>query len=153
MKRSNECPDIVASFRIYPRIGKKLYFTVQVFRTRSSMHRYCRVNCVQYMGSRTTAVCHAFKRFKVDSMGNDRILPEIGKIHFYQSRINPSLVVHEVTHAAIFWMNRIERKDVLTIGSDSPNHIARGTEEDICRATGDMFFQINVRLWKLGIWK
>lgn len=144
---------IVASFKVFPRMGKRLYFTVYVFKTRRQMQKYCRRHCTHYMGSKTTAVCHAFKRIRVyPDKRRDKVHPEIGSMHFYLKCSSPSIVVHECTHAAIFWRRRVERKEILSIGEESDNGYARGTEEAICLATGDMFYQVNRAFWKHKIW-
>lgn len=144
---------IVASFKVFPRMDKPLYLTVQVFKTRRLMHGYCRRYCTHYMGAKTTAVCHSFKRLEIRPGKRDRVHPEIGSMHFYLNRVDPSIVVHECSHAAIFWVRRVERKEIIKIGDESDNGYATGVEESICLATGDLFYQINKEFWKRGIWK
>lgn len=144
---------IVASFKIRPTFKKRLYFTVYVFKTRKQMQKYCRKHCTHYMGSHATAVCHAFRRLRVQPGKRDKMHPEIGSMHFYVKYATPSIVAHECSHAAIFWRRRIERKELLVVGSESDNGYARGTEEAICLATGDLFYQINRAFWKYKIWK
>lgn len=144
---------IVAQFKIHPVLKSRKYFTVYVFRTRRHMQAYCRKYCTHYMGSNATAVCHAFKRLTIRPGKKDRVHPEIGSMHFYVEMASPSIVVHECTHAAIFWRRQYERKDILSVGGIHDNGYCTGTEEAICLASGDMFYQMNKALHKHKVWK
>jgi hypothetical protein len=145
-------------FKIYPRIGRRLHFLVQVFDTKWAMWAYCQANCMAPISRQTKAVCHSFCRIDFRKNKKARINPEMGNIHFYQRGLETDVVAHECTHAAIFWLRRIIRKDLLEIGRASrlagrASKFVDGPEELLCLATGNLLRQCNLNLHRLGIWK
>jgi hypothetical protein len=143
---------LMATFRIYPRSGRKLYLTVRIFKTKRGMREYCIEHCSYPMKCGIKAVVHSYKKIGLRPLKNDVVYPEIGDIHLYVGGASPSIIVHELTHAALLWIRRIERKDSVTLSSGDDYGYVTGSEELICHAVGNMFCQVNVKLHKIGIW-
>lgn len=141
----------IAEFRIMPIPGRKLYFTVRVFATRKAMGEFRDPATQGGIGSRTQAFCRSYKR---QYLKNKKwtTSPDIGFIHFYRNRLSSSTVAHECTHAALFWVRRITRKENLELGEGSGAFVS-GIEEQICLAAGNLFRDCNIKLHEAGLWK
>lgn len=132
-------------FRVYPE-KKALYFTVKVWRTLKDLRAANPGN------SRALGLCMPWRRLHPSK---DRVLPEMGEVHFCKPHLGVGIVSHEFTHAAIGWAARKrispEFKDV-DVGRFQviPND---DDEEKFCRALGWMVAQCVDQLYRKKVLK
>lgn len=134
------------------------YFTVTVFPTLKAMRAWCKKTCkknsAQYMGDRALGVCHSWQRIEVRPGKKTRTHPEIGEIHFAETRASTDVVSHECAHAAFYYLRRKHRvQGDLTLRQEPNSRFTSGMEEEYCAVLGRMFWTANKELHRLGIWK
>jgi hypothetical protein len=142
---------ILAQFKVRPDESSRLYYTVRVFALHQDMIAY-RVAGIS-IPKKNKAFCRSFKHEKFER-GKWRIKPEVGVLHFYKKFTAPSVVIHECVHAALFYLRRIVRKDVIEIGRENVGRIdVIGREEDLCNYVANLSRQCFLMLYDKGIWK
>lgn len=67
------------------------------------------------------ALCLRYRAQRTDSLGHPEVTPELGSVFLLeQDRKNLEVVVHELTHAAVGWANRIGIQPILCNRSKRP---------------------------------
>ena len=145
----------IARFRIYPE-KRSLYWLVQVWPTEAAMRRHFRTRGFADLEG-TVAQCSTYERYRVRA-GRSRKKPFCGEINFHVQELSTRVIVHEATHAALGWAQRMG----IAVGRDQEpdesramangNFLCSDDEERFCYALDSMVGQINDRFHRDGLW-
>lgn len=105
--------DTYVSFRCYPESISSQYYTVYIFDKKSRMYDYYeKFNLIipsnnkregrQHDELNFLAITNSWRSYK----GNQE-LRDIGQVLFYSSKLGAGIVAHEMSHAALYWFNKI----------------------------------------------
>jgi hypothetical protein len=162
-KDQAEAATPIAEFRIYPGTKHGLYFTVQCFRLKREMVGWCRANCPDPIGFETTAVTHGFWREYIPprrSRKRARVHREMGRLHFWKGRAGASVTAHEAGHAAVRYLERLQRTFQTDEGIHLGHEVTRsrgkavvgGAEERLCHVIGNLNAQIVYGFYEHGVY-
>lgn len=147
-------------FRIYPE--KTLFYDVRVWPDRKSMRRHLRSLGYSKAGAESTeANCRSQMHLRWRPNGKLRANPRCGEINVNRERFNTEIAAHEITHAAIFWAERVgvmpvrskADADSLAAPKGKPKNISAGPDnERFCYAMGRMIAQFTNHAYRLKVW-
>ena len=123
---------LLTRFRVNPDHDRAEYFTVKIYRTRDAMSAaYLAIGAPgDSRKADFRAVTIPQVRSIVWSDGRSTTHPEQGAILFYQKWIGTQTVSHEMTHAAVYYLETIEGVDWSHLKTD------HALEERLCHVQG-----------------
>jgi hypothetical protein len=147
-------PEPLAVMRVHPDPNNsRLYVHVRIWRTLKDF-RAARPDLGR--GARGAFTGHQRYSFK---HGKQRKLPIFGTMELVRAWMGPTVAVHEFTHAAIAWAERVGLKGAEIVNPDWHPASAKTSvmpgdcpEERFCYALGNMYGQFNRRCCERGLY-
>ncbi len=138
-------------FRVHPNDDRQHYYTVLVFDERYQMHLFHQkqIGLIQAQEASALssdavtrlgefeALTSSWRVEASDSTRQAHSDLNLGQILFYQKRLGAGIVSHEMTHAALFWLERIGRLADLATDAD--------VQEQCCQVQGNLTRQFWVK--------
>lgn len=143
--RTNPPPvhQLLTKFRVYADRTPSLYYECWIWRTKRAMRKWVRAerpDSLARRGKFLAIVCgYSITRYSKGKPA--RMLPVLGRMHFWQGALRMGIICHESGHAALGWCRRMK----IDPTQSSDGNYASDGEEKFCDALGNIARQIAVR--------
>lgn len=136
---------LVAKFRIKPQSKLPTYYNVFIFADRAAMHLFWREQSAMWGENEKNltfaAQASSWRTERIEKTGKTRHGNNIGQVIFCLERLGVSIVSHEMTHLALFYVRDHLGKHIQSHKSD----------ELIAQVQGDLTAKFYRQFWKRGI--
>jgi hypothetical protein len=127
-------------FRISPERGDKRFYRVLIFPTKALMYHYFDLRHarrrIEYRLGFEPSLAHDFAALTTGyetyrrHRGREVLTNDVGEILFHEGFLGAGVVSHEMTHAALFWLERV--------GLSAQDLADPSVEERLCLVVGHL---------------
>ena len=125
---------LLTQFRVMPDAQRPEYYVIRISPTRTAM--YADYRCIKVIENSMADLCDflaitcPWQRLIIAPDGRETEHPERGAILFFVDGIDAEVVSHEMTHAAVDYLETVEGVDWAQLKND------QALEEYLCRVVG-----------------